>query len=369
MLIGEESEVSFGGAMIRRVIVCGILLIGGTLVVNSPEKVEAAVVTREAELEKRALALYEKAQRDTLRGANEEALKRFTAIVKAYPRTSVAAASQWEVVRLNEGYGNYTEAFDALQLLIDHYPGQFSKALKRQFDIALLQLVRYDQLKRQPDTKKPRNLPDRNEVSAMLRIVIENGPYAEVVAEASYYRGVALEKEGRIAEAAVAHELFMERFPNHPLADDSAYQVAYILYKRWLSMNGSAPANRERAAMAMQWFLARYPECDKAAQARGCLDQIKHAERAELVGLAAFYEKRGDERASAVYYRELASKFPELAPEGSPLRERVMKFMEKYPELVEQTHLQVGPPASLDDLFDFPTDLMEDDQLNFTDQE
>lgn len=324
----------------------------------------AAVVGREAELEKRSLLLFEKAQRDTLRGDSESALRRFTAIVKAYPRTTVAVSSQWEVVRLNEGYGNFTEAFDALQLLIDHYPGQFAKALKRQYELALIQLVRYDQLKRQPDTKKPRNLPDRDQVSAMLRIVIENGPYAEMVAEASYYRGVALEKEGRVAEAAVAHELFMERFPNHPLADDSAYQVAYILYKRWLSMNGSAPANRERAAIAMQWFLARYPESDKAAQARGCLDQITHAERAELVGLASFYEKRGDERASAVYYRELASKFPELAPEGSPLRERVMDFMAKYPELVEQPHLRAGPPASLDDLFDLPTALMVDDLLN-----
>lgn len=325
---------------------------------------EAAVVSREVELERRATALFEKAQRDTLRGDNESALRRFAAVVKAYPRASVAVTSQWEVVRLNEGYGNYTDAFDALQLLIDHYPGQFAKALKRQFDLSLLQLVRYEQLKRQPDTKKPRNLPDRDQVSAMLRIVIENGPYAEIVAEASYYRGVALEKEGRVAEAAVAHELFMERFPNHPLADDSAYQVAYILYKRWLSMNGSAPANRERAALAMQWFLARYSESDKAAQAKGCLDQITHAERAELVGLAAFYERRGDERAAAVYYRELASKFPELAPEGSPLRERIMAFMEKYPEMVEQTHLREGPPASLDDLFDIPTDLMIDDLLN-----
>jgi outer membrane protein assembly factor BamD len=324
----------------------------------------AAVVTREGELEKRAIALYEKGQKDALRGDGEGALKRFQAVVKAYPRSSVASASQWEVVRLLEGYGQFTEAFDALQLLIDHYPGEFTKALRKQLDLALLQLVRYEQLKRQPGERKPRNLPDRKEVSAMLRIVIENGPYAEVAAEASYYRGVALEKEERIAEAAVAHEWFMERFPNHPLADDSAYQVAYILFKRWMAMKGTAPGNRDRAAMAMHWFLARYPESDKAAQAKGCLEEIRHAERAELVGLAAYYEKRGDERASAVYYRELASKFPELAPEGSALRERVMAFMEKYPEIREKEVELIGPPASLDDLFVLPPDEFIDDPLD-----
>jgi outer membrane protein assembly factor BamD (BamD/ComL family) len=349
----------FSGGFCSKVLVFIWVLAVSFWVTNA----QAVVITREAELEKRASSLFERAQQDTLQGKNDEALRRFVAIVKAYPRTSVAVAAQWEVVRLNEGYGNYTQAFDALQLLIDHYPGQFTKALKRQFDIALLQLVRYDQLKKQPEARKPRDLPDRDQVSAMLRIVIENGPYAEVVAEASYYRGVALEKEGRIAEAAVAHELFMERFPNHPLADDSAYQVAYILYKRWMLMKGFAPANRERAAMAMQWFLVRYAESDKAAQARACLDQIKHAERAELVNLAAYYEKRGDERASAIYYRELASKFPDLAQEGSPLRERVLQFMEKYPEMVDEPTDPMGPPATLEDLFYLPTDLKADDLL------
>ena len=43
----------------------------------------------------------------------------------------------------------------------------------------------------------------------------------------------------------------MERFPNHPLADDSAYQVAYIIYRLWMKMKGGAPTNRERAAMAI----------------------------------------------------------------------------------------------------------------------
>lgn len=297
---------------------------------------EARVITREQEIENRARLLHEKAMKDALRGATEEALARFAAVVKAYPKSSVAVESQWEVVRLNEFFSDYVAAFDALQLLIDHYPGNFERALRKQFEIALRQLVRYDQLQRLPEPKKPRDLPDKEQVSAMLRIVIENGPYAENVAEASYYLAVALEKEGKIPQSAMQHEDFMERFPNHPLADDSAYQVAYIMYKAWMKMKGGAPSNRERAAMAMNWFLARYPESDKAAQARGCLDEIRHAEKAELVQLAEFYQKRGDERAAAVYHRELASRFPELAPEGSALREKVMVLMEKYPELKDQ---------------------------------
>lgn len=325
----------------------------------------AAVITREQELENRARRLFESAQKEALRGRPEEALRKFEAVVKAYGRSSVAAQAQWEVVRLNEAFADHTAAFDAMQLLIDHYPGHFEKALRRQFEIALRQLARYDHMQRLPEARKPRDLPDKEQVSAMLRIVIENGPHAEYVAEASYHLAVALEMEGKVPQAAMHHEEFLERFPDHPLADDSAYQVAYIFYKRWLAMKGGAPASRERAALAMRWFLARYAESDKAAQARACLDEIRHAERVELTSLAAYYEKRGDERASAVYYRELASKFPELAPEGSALRERVSGLLHKYPELMEPeetrpfTGLPVIDPLALpatlkpEDVFDF----------------
>ena len=310
------------------------------------------VITREQELETRARTLYEKGLAESLRGDTEGALRRFEAVVKAYPRSSVAVLAQWEVVRLNEVSAEPVAAFDALQLLVEHYPGNFEKALRKQFEIALRQLTRYDQMLRLPDPVHPKDLPKREQVSAMLRIVIENGPYADNVAEACYYLGVALEKEGKIPQAAIQHETFFERFPSHPLADDSAYQVAYILYKAWRKMKGWAPANRERAEMAMQWFLVRYPESDKAAQAQGCLAEIRQAEQRELASLAEFYEARGNERAAAIYHRELAARFPELAPEGSALRNKVLALMEKYPQMKGQP--DQGPPLNL--LPDFTRD-------------
>ncbi len=310
----------------------------------------AAVVSREDELESRARVLFERASQEAYSGRADEALRRFETVVKKYGRTSVAAEAQWEVARIHEVLGNFSDAFDALQLLIDHYPGHFARAIQKQYDLAVRQLNRYDRLARIPGERAPKDLPEREQVSAMLRIVIENAPHGESVAAASYLLGVALEREGKFAQAAVHHEKFFEKFPNHPYADDAAYQVAYILYKRWLQMKGSAPANRERAGLAMRWFLSRYPESDKAAQAQNCLDEIRHAERAELVQLAAFYEQKNDPRAAAIYHRELVSKFPELAPEGSALREKVKQLMAQYPEIVEQEPQQLREIGSLADL-------------------
>ena len=322
----------------------------------------ADVISREEELESRAKSLFERASRDAYSGRADEALRRFDALVKKYGRTTVAAEAQWEVARIHEVLGNFSDAFDALQLLIDHYPGHFERAIRKQYELAVRQLNRYDRLTRTPGERRPRDLPEKEQVSAMLRIVIENAPHGEAVAAASYLLGVALEREGKFAQAAIHHEKFFEKFPNHPYADDAAYQVAYILYKRWLQMKGSAPANRERAGLAMRWFLSRYPESDKASQAQSCLNEIQHAERAELVQLAAYYERRNDLRAAAIYHRELVSKFPELAPEGSALREKVKQLMEKYPEIVEQEPPQLREISSLADLLNAAPEVGEDDE-------
>ena len=325
---------------------------------------KADVIEREEELESRARNLFERATQEAYSGRADEALRRFDTLVKKYGRTSVAAEAQWEVSRIHEVLGNFSDAFDALQLLIDHYPGHFERAIRKQYELAVRQLNRYDRLARTPGERAPRDLPEREQVSAMLRIVIENAPHGEAVAAASYLLGVALEREGKFAQAAIHHEKFFEKFPDHPYADDAAYQVAYILYKRWLQMKGSAPANRERAALAMRWFLARYGESDKAAQAQNCLDEIRHAERAELVQLAGYYDKKRDERAAAIYYRELASKFPELAPEGSALRQKVKLLMEKYPEIVEPQTTQVVELPSLSELLDLSPQMeLGDDAL------
>jgi outer membrane protein assembly factor BamD (BamD/ComL family) len=329
--------------------------LGLALLLLGQSAVGAAVITRQEESERRARGIYERAHRDLLRGDRDSALDRFRSLVKAYPRSPLASEAQWEVVRISEYFGEFVNAFDALQLLIDHFPGHFERAIKRQFEIALRQLLRYEHMQRMPAGKKPRDLPARDQVSAMLRIVIENAPHGETVAEASYYLGVAYEKEGRIGEAAAAHENFFERFPDHPLADDAAYQVAYIFYKIWKRMKGDSPTHRERAAMAMRWFLARYPASEKAAQASECMRQIRQAEQAELLSLAQFYEKRKNEKSSAIYYRELASRFPELAPEGSELRARVLAFMEKYPELSgREPDPVLGPGLSPLELLELP---------------
>jgi outer membrane protein assembly factor BamD len=181
-----------------------------------------------AEQEKRAEALYNKAQRYAASADLGDALEKYELIIRHYPRSSWAARAQWEIARLYDDNHEYAGAFDAYQLLVEHFPGHFEKALEAQFRLALKVIAHYDQLLRKPDAQKPRELPEKEQASSMLRIIIKNGPYAAIAAEAHYHHGIALEKESKPSEAREQHELVMEKFPDHALADDASYQVAYI---------------------------------------------------------------------------------------------------------------------------------------------
>jgi len=95
---------------------------------------------------------------------------------------------------------------------------------------------------------------------------------------------------------------FIERYPEHPLADDAAFQVAFIDYR--ISRAGNRErASQERARLAFEDFLARHPASAKVPVARHLLATLRDWETARLTETAKFYERRGDSDAAARSYR------------------------------------------------------------------
>lgn len=335
------------------------LCVAGILLSAAPaSRAEGPNAALLAEQEKRAEALFLKAQRYAAAADVGDAMERYELIIRHFPRSSWAATAQWEISRLYDDNHEYAGAFNAYQVLVEHYPGHFQKALEAQFRLALKVLAMYDQLLRKPDALKPRELPDEEQASSMLRIIIKNGPYAAVAVEAQYYYGIALEKEGKPALAREQHELVVDKFPDHPIADDASYQGAYIEYKEWKRMLGTAPQQRDRAELALRDFLIRYPQSDKAAQARSLLTGVVEGQQKELLELAKFYEAQGKEKAAAVYCQSLAKRFPEMFAEGTALGTKLKAMLATHPELqalstqaasVQPGSLTVEPLAPQDD--------------------
>ncbi|HRK12706.1 MAG TPA: outer membrane protein assembly factor BamD [Prosthecobacter sp.] len=300
---------------------------------------------QDARADETAALLLQRAQKALAAGDDRGALERCAVIQKKYPRTEWSAQALWHTAAIHQKHAEHNAAFEALDQLVNRQPGHFTRAHEEQLRLALRLLGLARGQRRSLEPVKKADMAPQEDIIAMLARVILNGPHSETGVQAHYWLGVALEKAGRIEEARAAYGDFVEKHPAHELADDAGYQAAEIAFKHWKEMRGAAPKDRERAAVLMTWFLARFPESEKTAQARASMAELRVAEERELSSLAAYYEARGDAKAAAIYYRELALKFPGLAMEGSPLRDKLASVITSKtpPNDARQT---VGPEAS-----------------------
>lgn len=269
--------------------------------------------------------LYSRAKKLMSEGEAEEALERFLNVVKHYPRTEWSGLSLWEVYRINIHLGDDESAFEALNRLIVEQPGHFEKAHAAQLQLVQRLLGSGKESRRTLEVMRKSQITPPEIVVEMLKTIIKNGPQSEVGIQAHYYLAIAQEKAGEKKVAIATHEDFAETYPKHELADDAGYQVAYIAYKDWKTMRSNSPHQREGAAISLAWFIARFPESDKVAQARSCLSEVRGSEMRELLGLARYYEGRGNEKAAAVYYEQLAERFPEAVVADKSLAEKILK--------------------------------------------
>lgn len=295
-----------------------------------------------AEDDETARRLYQKAQRIVAEGDSEEALDRFLTLSQKYPQSEWAAASLWEVYRISIHLGDDESAFEALNRLIIGQPGHFEKAHTAQLQLVKRLLGSGKETRRSLEPVRRTQTTPPEIIQEMLKTIIKNGPQSEVGIQAHYYLGIALEKSGEDKEAIAMHEDFAETYPHHELADDAGYQVGYIAYKTWKTMRSTGPHQRENAAVYLAWFIAKFPESDKVAQARSCLSEVRSSELRELMSLVRFYESRGNAKAVAIYHQQIAERFPEVVMADQELREKVMKSVEAQAEVKPDADV-VGP--------------------------
>lgn len=286
--------------------VCAGLLFFACVCVFQAIPAAGASVTRSVEQR-----LYESSQKLIAEGEPEEALEKCLTLVKKYPRTSWSALALWDIYRISIHFGDNEAAFDALNRLIVEQPGHFEKAHAAQLQLVQRLLGMGKDSRRTLEAVRKSQITPPEVIVEMLKRVIKNGPQSEVGIQAHYFLAVAQEKAGEKKEAIASHEDFAESYPKHELADDAGYQVAYIAYKDWKQMRSTGPHQREAAAISLSWFIARFPESDKAAQARFCLAEVKASEMREMLALARYYEGKGNDKAATIYYEQLAQKFPE----------------------------------------------------------
>jgi outer membrane protein assembly factor BamD len=312
-----------------------ILFLPLLLGLASPALVSASVIFKpgekahyrapgEEEMSGTAQQLFEKAQEAERRGNLGAAIKAYRIIVKKHPKDTLAPGASYRLGQLLEQTHKYILAAQAYAVLAEKYSKseRFEEAVEAMFRIGEMYLTN------QKTKFLGITIKSGNEQAAdIFTMIIRTAPYGKYTARAQFDLGRAREKQGQNEAAIAAYQAVVEKFPNDPIAVDAQYQIGYI----WSRASTSAtydPAAANNAKTAFEDFLARFPNSEKATQAKQNLKHMEHKQTSTAYDIAKFYDKQKQYRAAAIYYNEVIRQQPG-STEGERAKKRISELRAK----------------------------------------
>jgi outer membrane protein assembly factor BamD len=300
-------------------------------VVFKPGKKPDYVVPGEEEISGNAAELFQIAQAAEKEGNIKRAVKAYRSLVKRHPKDALAPGALYRAAQLQEQEHEYLKAAETLVQLVEKYPGSpnFDEAIEAQFRIGEMYLG--------GKKKRVLGIPFGNSLDNAVTIfaaIVRTAPYGKYTARAQFNIGLAREKQGATEAAIQAYQAVVDKFPNEPIAADAQYQIGYIWLRaaRTGTQDAAAITN---ARTAFQDFLFRYPNSEKAGQARANLELIEHKQTSSSYQVAKFYDKQKYYRAAVIYYNEVIRQQP-----GSTESERAKKRIDQLRAKVGDAALQ-----------------------------
>ena len=258
----------------------------------------------------------------------------YRALVKNYSQSALAPKAQRKVAILLEQRGEYDKAYDAYSVYLSKYPRgeDFDGVVEAQFRIAKLFL--------EGQKRKVFGVPfapSMSRAQEMFDGIVKRAPYSKWAPLAQFNVGQAYEKQGKYPEAIAAYQTVVAKYPGDPIADDAQYQIGYVLMRE--SKEGSYDtASRQRARESFEDFLSRYPESEKAPQARENINALQSGVTKGALDIAKYYEKTKKYKAAVIYYNEVVRQQPD-SPESTIAKTRIDALKTQFGE----DALRAGP--------------------------
>ena len=298
-------------------------------VVFRPGEKTKYVPPGEEEFNGDAAELFEIGQKAEKENNLKRAIGAYRQLVRKYSRDALAAGAAFRGAVLLEQTHAYLEAAGTYRLVVVQYPTSphFDEAIEGQFRIGEMYLA--------GKKLKLLGIPLATSMDRAVDIfagVVRTAPYGKYTARAQFDIGLAREKQGANDAALQAYQAVIDKFPNDPIAADAQYQIGYI----WLTAakggtKDAAATNNARTAF--QDFLFRYPNSEKAAQARINVQRLENKATASSFEVARYYDRQKMYRAAVIYYNEVIRQQP-----GSPESEKAKKR-------IDQLRAKVGEKA------------------------
>ncbi len=317
-------------------LMCATFCAADAAVVFRPGEKAKYVPPGEEQLSGDAAELFDIGKKAEKDNNPKRAIRAYRQLVRKYPKDALAAGSAFRAAELLEKTRQFLEAATAYRVVVVNYPTSphFNEAIEGQFRIGEIYLA--------GKKLKLLGIPLATSMDRSVDIfasIIRTAPYGKYTARAQFDIGLAREKQNANDAAIQAYQAVIEKFPNDPAAADAQYQMGYI----WLTAAKGGTrdiAATNNARVAFQDYLFRYPNSEKAPQARANLQLLEHKSTNSSFDVAKFYDKQKAYRAAVIYYNEVIRQQP-----GSAESERAKKRIEELRAKVGDKVLQSAEEA------------------------
>jgi outer membrane protein assembly factor BamD len=304
---------------------------GNASVVFKPGEKAHFVAPGEEKMNENAEELFHRGQVAEQEGDVKRAIRAYRTLVRRYPKDSLAPGALFRTAELEEQRRNYIGAAETYRTLVEKYPSNvhFIDAIEAQFRIGEIYLA--------GKKLKLLGIPFGSSMDHAVEIfaaVVRTAPYGKYTARAQFNIGLAREKQGLNDAALQAYQAVVDKFPDEPVAADAQYQIGYIWFTAARSgTNDSAATNNAETAFGD--FLFRYPNSEKAAQARANVQLLEHKQTTTSFKVAKFYDKQKNYRAAVIYYNEVIRQEPG-STESEQAKKRIDQLHAKFGDAVLQ---------------------------------
>jgi outer membrane protein assembly factor BamD len=241
------------------------------------------------------------------KGDYDSALKAYRSLLRRWPLSFMAPEAQFKIGQCLEKRGAFWDAYRAYNTMLQKYPNSdfFDQALERQMAIGNLYLA--------GERRRLLKIPlgaDYQKAIDIFEGIVRIAPFSRFAPEAQYKAGLARENMGKYMEAVSAYNRVLERYPADDIADDAQYQIGYA----WLRASQKSDYDQsaaQKALDAFEEFLIRYPNSEKAPQARQHVNRLKGLSSESSLNVARFYEKQRNFEAAYIYYNDVIQQMPD----------------------------------------------------------
>jgi outer membrane protein assembly factor BamD len=258
----------------------------------------------------------------------KRAIIEFRRLYKTYPDSVYASRAKFYEGKSQEKLGNYWQAFQAYQRMIDKYPHAdiVPEAVKRAFNIGEIFLAG-----RRIRKMGMEIFPSTEATIEIFRSIVKTAPFGPYGAKAQFNLGLAYKRAGRFAQAREAFLKVIDEYEDSALVDDARIQIAKSSGLTSLEPKYDQ-SSTVRAKGEFEDVLRYGSDPEILKKAEQSIVALRERKSESLYLIAQFYERRRLPNSAMVYYEQILKNYFDT------------KFAEKA-----RIRAQVLFPAALED--------------------